>query len=374
LLSDLIVLELDIHPIRVSNAGMKPCKPLESRKAWRRLDVTALSAGSLILCTMLAGCASTPLTKHSVALSAALAPVVDQSAAAYRDAVSLHDLRADYEAVIAYENKDATYNPRNTPELFTQKDIQSRLAVLAALQVYSKSLIEITKGNESPKLEAASESVGSNLTSLGNNLAPSIENVIGIAAAASTTTTTVTTVSGSSSTTTSSSSSTPAPLLSPEIRNGISTGIDALGQFLVNRTVEKELPGKIEEMDPRVQALCSALSDDIKTLQGLEQSDYDRILNLEKQFILEDEQPGRNVNPQEHRAEIMRLPEIARQQREASDKLSSLSEAIDKLALTHHALAAEAQHNNPESLKTKLGELADVGSNLGKFYSSLPTN
>ena len=69
-----------------------------------------------------------------------------------------------------------------------------------------------------------------------------------------------------------------------------------------------------------------------------------------------------------------KLPEIARQQREADKKLTALHEAIIKLALTHHALAAEAQHNNPESLKEKLGELSDAGSNLGKFYSSLPSN
>jgi hypothetical protein len=206
-------------------------------------------------------------------------------------------------------------------------------------------------------------------------VAPSIENVLGIAAApGSTTTTTVTTVSGSSSSTSSSSSSTPAAALSPEVRNGISTGIDTLGQFLVNRMVEKELPGKIEEMDPHLQALCKALADDIQTLQELDRSDYDRILNLEKQFILEDEQPGRNVDPQQHRAEIMKLPEIARQQREADEKLTALREAINKLALTHHALATEAQHNTPETLKEKLGELADAGNNLGKFYSSLPTD
>ncbi len=354
---------------------MKSSRLLQSRMAGELLGMAARSAGAVILCAVLAGCSSTPLARHAAALSSTLAPVVDQSAAAYRDAVALHNLRADYEAAVAYENKDATYNPRNTSVLLLQKDIQTRLAVLAALQVYSKSLIEITQGNDSPALDAASKSVGDNLTSLGNNLAPSIENVLGIAATpVSTTTTTVTTSSGSGSTTTSSTSSTPAPLLSPEVGNGISTAINALGQFLVRRTVEKELPGKIEEMDPHVQALCKALSNDIQTLQDIESRDYDRILDLEKQFILEDEQPGKNVNPQEHRAEIMKLPEIARQQREADEQLSSLREAINKLALTHHALVAEAQHNNPETLKDKLAELSDVGSNLGKFYSSLPTN
>lgn len=335
--------------------------------------MTWVGFGVTALCAVLAGCASAPLAKHAAALSSALAPVVDQSAAAYRDAVALHDLRADYEAAVAYENKDATYNPRNTPVLLSQKDIQTRLAVLAALQVYSQSLIEISQSNDSPELDAASKSVGSNLTSLGNDLAPSIENVLGIAATAgSTTTTTVTTVSGSN--TASSSSTIPVPLLSPGVGNGISTAADALGQFLVNRTVEKDLPGKIEEMDPHVQALCKALADDIQTLQGLEGRDYDAILDTEKQFILEDEQPGKNVNPEELRAETMKLPEVARRQREANERLSSLREAISKLALTHHALAAEAQGNNPETLKDKLAELADAGSNLGKFYSSLPTN
>lgn len=327
---------------------------LRSRKARVGVGVTGLSAASVVVCAVLAGCGSTHLAKQASALSSALAPVVDQSAAAYRDAVALDNLRNDYEAVVAYKNKDATYNPRNTPVLLSEKDIQVRLSVLAALQVYSQSLIEITKGADSPELDAASKSVGSNLTSLGNNLAPSIENTLGIASA---------------------TASTPSPLLSPNVRNGISTAVDALGQFLVNRTVEKELPGKIEDMDPHVQALCKVLADDIQTLQGIEQRDYDRILNLEKQFILEDEQPGKNVDPQQHRAEIMKLPEIARQQREANERLTALREAIDKLALTHHALAAEAQHvNDAETLKKKLGELADAGKTLGKFYSSLPAN
>jgi len=355
--------KLLLTPTPICRAEGRNTRPIMSAAAIAAMWVFAL---------LVAGCSLTPLAKHATDLSAAIAPVVDQSAAAYRDAVALNQMRADYEAVVAYENKDATYNPRNTPVLLSQKDIQARLAVLAALQVYSRSLIEITKGANSPELDAASKSVGGNLTSLGNSLAPSIENVLGIdASPASTTTTTVTTVSGSTSTTT---SSTAATHLSPEVRNGISTGVNALGQFLVDRTVEKELPGKIVEMDPHVQSLCKVLADDIQTLQGIESRDYDRILNLEKQFILDDEKPGKVVNPQEHRAEIMKLPEIARQQREANEKLASLREAINKLAQTHQALAAEAQQDTPETLKEKLSGLADVGNNLGKFYSSLPTN
>ena len=350
---------------------MNSNKVLLSRRsrAWLTSAVAA-AVYPLLVCVMLAGCSDSALNKHVNALSVSLAPVVDQSAAAYRSAVALHNLRGDYEAVLAYENKDASYNPRNAPALLSEKDIQVRLAVLAALQMYSRSLIEINRSTDSRELDAAAKSVGSNLTSLGNELAPSIENVLGIEASpGSTTTTTVSTVSGSNSTTT---STTTSATLSPEVRNGISTGVLALGRFLVSRTVEKELPGKIVEMDPTIETFCKALADDAQTLQDLEGKDYDRILNLQKQFILEDEDPKKNGDPDEVRAEIMKLPEIARQQREANERLEALHAAIVRLALTHHALAAEAQHNNPESLSEKLGDLADAGSNLGKFYSSLP--
>ena len=325
----------------------------------------------MLLCAVLAGCSVSPIARHASALSASVAPVVGQSAEAYRGAVALHDLRGDYEAVVAFEQKDATYNPRNAPVLLSEKDIQARLAVLASLQVYSQSLVEISQGTNSPELQAASKSVGASLTSVGNDLAPSIENVLGIGpGAGATTTTTVTTVS--SSTRSTSSTTTSSTALSPDVRNGISTAVDALGQFLVSRTIEKELPGKIVAMDPTIDALCKALADDIQTLQGFEQRDYDRILNLEKQFILEDEQPGKNVNPEELRAEIMKLPEIARKQKEAGEKLDALRAAIANLAQTHHALAGVAQQKNPATLKEKLGDLVEAGSNLGDFYSSLP--
>lgn len=348
----------------------------KSRITQVRVGIVALPmAGLLALCVSVTGCSTTPLNKHATAFSASLAPVVDQSAAAYRDAVALHNLRNDYEAVVAYTNKDATYNPRNVPTLLSEKDIQTRLAVLAALQVYSKSLIEITKSSDSPQLDAASKSVGNNLTSLGNDLAPSIENVLGIAAAPdTTTTTTTTTVTGSTSTTTSSTSTSAAPLLSTEARNGISTAVNALGQYFTSRVVEKELPAKIEAMDPTIQTFCKTLNDDIVALDGIGQRDYDRILNLEKQYILADQQSGKDVNPQAWRAEVMKLPEIARQQKQAHERLMSLHDALNNLALTHHALAAEAQHNNPESLTNKLGDLKTAGDSLGKFYSSLPTD
>jgi hypothetical protein len=157
------------------------------------------------------------------------------------------------------------------------------------------------------------------------------------------------------------------------VRNGLSTAVDALGQYLVNRKVASELPAKIQAMDPMILLFCRALADDVSALDDIEQRDYDRILDLEKQFLLEDTQPGKNVNPQAWRAEAMKLPEIARKQKEAHERLVALRDALNNLALTHHALAVEAQHSNSEEMKDKMSDLANAGSALGNFYSSLPT-
>jgi hypothetical protein len=153
-----------------------------------------------------AGCLS-PLARRSTALAAATAPVVDQAAAAYASANSLHYLRDDYDAVVEFDAPAPApvYNPRTIRPLLTDKDIQIRLTVLAAFQEYVKSLVAITSGTDSPELQAAAKSAGENLSDLGNSLAPSIDSTLGIAAAAaSTTQTTVTTTSGSSTTTTTS--------------------------------------------------------------------------------------------------------------------------------------------------------------------------
>jgi hypothetical protein len=318
------------------------------------------------LCTP--GCISS-LAMHSDALSAATTPVVDQAAAAYRAAVALHDRQSDYEAFAKFDVTPPVYNPREVQPLLSEKDLQVRLTVLAALQCYAQSLVEITKGTGSPALDEASKSVGNDLALLGNTLAPSAESVLGIvSAAAATTLTTVTTTSGTTTTTTSSSSSTPAPPITPEIRNGIGTAVDALAKFLISREIRKELPQKIKEMDPHLQSLCELFVKEIDLLKDQEQRDYNYIIDRQTLFI----RTTSTLNPEQRREEIMKLPEIVRQQRAGDEQLARLRASIAKLALTHHALAADAQGNNPQSLTSKLAELGAAGSQLGKFYSSLP--
>jgi hypothetical protein len=328
------------------------------------------------LAVWLTGCLS-PLQKQTAALSAATAPVVDQASAAYRAANVLFDTTVDYQAVRAFDRTSPVYNPKTIGVLLSERDIKVRLKILQALQVYVHDLAAMTGGADTPALDAASKSVGNNLTGLSNDVAPSFEASFGIANTTSSKSSaiinsTTTTAAGSvSSTTTSATTTTSAlPPISPAARNGISTAADALGQFLVQRKIKRELPGIIIKMDPQIKTLCELLESDISILQDRERRDYDTLIDLQTLFIRTS--PG--LSPEDRRNEIMKLPVIVRQQRNADTQLTVLRASIGKLYLTHHALAAVAQGNNPTSLKEKLGELEAAGDNLGTFYSSLPTN
>jgi hypothetical protein len=153
------------------------------------------------------------------------------------------------------------------------------------------------------------------------------------------------------------------------VQAGISTAINALGQFLIERKLDKGLPQQIESMDPHVQTLCELLAKDIKILQQQEKLDSDDVIDRQTDFIRDSK-----LDPEERRVEFMKLPDMAREQRENDQRLTELRGAILNLELTHHALAAAAQGNNSEALSQKLGDLAAAGESLGKFYSSLSSS
>jgi hypothetical protein len=359
--------ELDSGRVRVLNAAMNRESVCLAHKTGKRsLAFTFLTAIPLLLCALISGCSVAPLSKQATALSVATAPVVDQATVAYREAQAIHSQRVDYDEAQAFD-KNEVFVPGSVEVWPSERDIWTRQAVLTALQLYVKQLSDITGGTDSPALDAASKSVGDSLSSFANTLAPSAENALGIAPSPTTTTqTTVTATSVGMSQSITTISSTPPPLISAAAQNGVAVAIDALGQFLVSRKIEKDLPSKIESMDPHIKVLCELLANDIIILKSQEQLDSNHIIDLQTDF-------ARNpkLDPEERRVEFMKLPEMARQQRANDQMLTELRASILRLELTHHALAAEAQGNNPQSIKEKIADLEIAGTSLGKFYSSL---
>ena len=198
-------------------------------------------------------------------------------------------------------------------------------------------------GVRSPQLDSAAQSAGSGISAVSASLAPTIEAVVSHQPAATT-----------------------SPI-TPEVTNGISTAANALGQFLVSKKIKRELPALISTDQP-VQFLCTLLAGPrCDSRPG--KREYDQIINRQTLFIAKNP----NLDPEERRMEIMKLPGIVRKEDLDAKQLTSLKTSIEKLALTHHAIAADAQGNNPELLRAKLNDLASAGSGLGAYYSSLPT-
>lgn len=323
--------------------------PAEQVKATLPVPGMFARAGVASVCLLLSmavcGC-RLHIEDSTLALDAATAPVVDKAADAYRAANALHNLRTEYDALAEFDAPDQVYNPRDISLLLSDKEIAVRLEVLKGFQLYVKTLCAIASGTNPKDLGPASVSVGGQLTTLANTVVPSIEKAAGV----------------------STSAATSSPVISSETQKAVTVGLDALGRFLIEHKVKSELPSKIAAMDPHVQALAALLESDIDILTGVEHRDYERIINVQTLFL----RKNNNLAVTERRAEIMKLPDLVRQERDAEEDLGSLRAAVVLLAQTHQQLVAEAQGKNPESFKEKLEDLSGAATELGTFYSSLP--
>jgi hypothetical protein len=321
----------------------------------------------LALPMLLTGCTAS-YAKHSVALATATAPVVDGAAEAYRSANRIHAMRTDQDAATQFDAASPVYNPRTVPPLLTEKEIQARLAVLAAFQAYTQALVAITSDTDSPELQAASKSAGAGIANVTNTLTPSVQAAFGIAAQTVPTDTITVTSPNSNPSASVSSSLTPVNPISSTTQNMISVGLDALGQFLTQRRLKQDLPKIASDMDPMVKQLCDLLQSDTTNLRVIEGIDYNYAINQQTLFLRLNRD---KMDPGVRRMMITRLPEIPREQKMSDAQLTQLSAALQNLELTHHAFEVDLQGNNPTSITQKLAELSAAGKDLGKFYGSL---
>lgn len=300
---------------------------------------------TLWLCLSLSttGCLS-PLAKHATAFSQAVGVVVDSSQDAYRAANKLRQDEQEAAAVYDYD-KNPTWSPYlNVQPLLTAEQLDARVKVLDGLKAYAASLVELTgkpQKDDAKAMDDAATGVGANLRDLNQNIATKFSTAIPN-----------------------------IPVLSAAQSNAISTAVLALADYLTARKVKGSLPKITQTMNPNVQALCELLGGDIKILRRQADVDYQSLITNLDQSIRHE---GTAVSPFEHREEVGRLIELAAQQKANDDLLAKLQTALSTLALTHQALAAAAQGNNPESIQQKIADLQAAGQDLSTFYKSLPT-
>lgn len=279
------------------------------------------------------GCAVSPLARHTATFSSAASSVIDNSTNAYRAAVDLHAEEQVSAGVLKFEQKQP-WDPKNDQPLLSQAELQKRIDVLAALRSYATSLADVTSGIDSPALDSAAAASGASLVQLSVNVASSEPNGV-------------------------------IKPLSTQNAAIASTATKALGEYLISKKVKSRVPQVIKSMDPQIQGLCSLLANDVDLIRAQAKTDYGELFTQQRTFIVTE---GAQLSALDRRAEIERLPEINRRANASDQMLANLHLAIEQLALTHHALAAAAQGNNPEALKSRIADLQAIGENLGHFY------
>jgi hypothetical protein len=303
-----------------------------------------IGPGSLLGCgivsVLLSGCALTPMAKHAQAFSVATASVIGSSEDAYRAANDLREKEQMEATVYSYNytaGGDIGFDPhKEFKPLFTPDELAARMVVMDGLQAYADSLVALTgkpSAADTAALEGAAAGVGTNLEGLSTALNSKFSAV---------------------------------PALSTTQGAIVSTAMKAMGEYLQLRVVKKSLSSVTGEMNDTVKTLCGLLEADIVVMKAQADSDYTSLLMSENQFVLHNK-----LDAVETRNEVEKLMMVVRQQRANARLLEGLNNAVVKLRLTHQALAAAAQGNNPGSLKESIAELQAAGKDLSSFYKSL---
>jgi hypothetical protein len=322
---------------RNSNASSlpPPCRRFALPPRVRLLPSVAV----IILLPLATGCLS-PLAKHAVAFSAASNTVIDNSEDAYRAANHLHRDVLVAAAVTDYD-KNPTWSPYTDFKPFlTPAQLDARIKVLDGLKAYAATLVELTSGKTPPDLGTAAAGVGTNLMALNQTASTDLSTSIpGI------------------------------PVMTTAEANGVSTAVVALGKYLIANKVKGSLRTVTQTMNPNITALCVLLNDDITVLRRQADVDYQTLITDQDQLIRHNQ-----IDVFEHREQIGKLIDMAVQQKANDTLLAKLQTALHTLDLTHQALTAAAQGNNPESLKQKIADLSAAGQDLANYYKSLPTS
>ena len=279
------------------------------------------------------------LSLHTQAFSSAAIIVTNGSEDAYTSANELHYNEQITLAVIHYD-KNPSWNPADyVKSLLSDDQLQARRLVLDGLKTYAETLSDLTSAHGNSDLNAAAKDVGSNLQQLSG----SVNTSFGI-----NTTTSITDTE----------------------KNILSTALVALGSYLQQRTVSRQLPAVLQANDKTVGDICDALAADVKVLRVQADKDYGELQVAQDEYIRHAQPP---FSADQRRTEIAKLPAMVREQQQNDLLLAKLGKSLQSLKLTHHALAAAAQGNNPESLRQRIAELTADGQALSSYYQSLNT-
>jgi hypothetical protein len=254
-----------------------------------------------------------------------------------------------------------TYNGQVDPSSiltgwFSAGSMNVRLQMLQGLKQYASELNSLTGSNDVHSLNKASSAVGASLTALVK--ADEFKSF--------------------------------ASKLPSGVSDQAATAVNAIGNWLIEAKLAKDLPSLIEKMDPNIQAICTLLYEDIGSVDtdpahpsrgsGLRQqlwNDYNEIIVSQNQYILHGQCNGANgpincFSPDARLAEIEKLPALVQQRNAAEQTLLQVQVTIKQLAQAHTELVKAAQ--SKQHMTADLEDLIAEAQRLSTYYNSLASN
>jgi hypothetical protein len=267
----------------------------------------------------------------------ATASVVQQTKSAYQlvnDTVQAQKIGelADRSGPI---NPDKDFGP-----FISDENLAVRTQLLDGLQAYSTTLSAITSKTKSD-LDTETTKLGGSLTSLAKNdrLQHSLREVREV---------------------------------SPDALNGVSAGVEFIGNFIINHEIGKELPGKLKTAAPTINKIAEILADEIgDTPKGLGLRQvvwlaYDRqILDLVRSVTAD------AAGSQKKRDDLNALLALTLAQKRGDKALEDTRASLLKLVAAHNALLKVSEA--PATFKATLAEVWTEAKEAQDFYSKLPT-
>jgi hypothetical protein len=249
---------------------------------------------------------------------------------------------------------DGNVDPSKIPSGWLVADaLDVRLQVLQGLKQYASELSSLTASDDADNLNKASSAVGTSLTAL--------------------------TKTGPFSKFASS--------LPSNASNEAATAVDALGNWLVELKLKRNLPALIQKADPSIQSICALLFEDVGSVNtdsaqsdkghGLRQVlwvQYNNIIVSQNQYILKNQcdsehRPPACFGPEVRLAEIQKLPALVQQRNAADQTLQQVQATIKQLARAHTELVKAAQ--SKQNLSADLADLIAESERLSSYYTSL---
>jgi len=296
----------------------------------RRSLRTALA---LVLCTLLGGCALSPLAKRTASFSATAAAAATDSANAYQVVEDRYYQAQVSALVISFD--ETGFDRTAIKPFMAPKDMQARTDILNGLQGYAELLAEVSGDQPMRDVDTQSKALSSSLKALSaddlNSWAPPGDIDLAVKA------------------------------------------LNVLAKVLMEHKRSRELPEILGQMREPIQTICELLQKDIgdpknSGLRNQLSNSYADIIRKQQQYIRLN---SKSMSPADKRAEIEKLPALVSAGAKADHILATTQRELGDLSKAHTMLADTAREKNSPAFNVRLQELVEDGRQLKVISSSL---